>query len=987
MKILNRLTLAVLLFFIFSIGYSQETPGFLRYFHHPWVDSTLQQMSLDEKIGQLFVAQVYSNKELPDNAPIYTEISRYYIGGVIFMQGSSLSQLTITNKLQKKSKIPLLVTMDAEWGPGFRLSDGSKYPVQMALGAIRQDSLIYRMGFEIGTQLKRLGVHVSYAPVADVNSNPNNPVINYRSFGEDPQLVAHKAWLYASGLQDAGILAVAKHYPGHGDTQLDSHLALPVIKHDSIRLEVIELSPFKYLIEKGIGGIMTAHLHVESYDPGKAVPASLSVNMVQNKLIGDLGFKGLVITDAMNMSGVSKQFSDGEATVKALLAGNDMLETVPNLPKRIEAIKQALQDGWLSEDDLNWKCRKILAVKKWLQLDEYQPAPEKKLQEDLNRPTYELTKRLLHEQSLTLLKNDAQLIPLQRIDTLKVAALSIGTGKETYFQKMLAKYMNVDFFYLKKDAGRTDIEKLANELNSYNLVVCGVHDMNLGVSGRYGMTPVANNLLEKIAHKRRVVVLFGNPYALNYLTNAENAAALLVTYQENKITQELAAQAIFGGIGVNGRLPVGVNTRFRLQDGLELKKNGRFKYTIPEEAGMSSSFLERKIDSIANRGLKEKAFPGCQVLVAKDGKVVFQKCYGNFTYNEQVPVTEDAVYDWASVTKITGPLPALIKLYSEKKIALDLPLAVYWPDFIKSNKNKITAREVLAHQAGLQAWIPFYRNTLLANGQLNPVIFKDQPNSNFSLRVSSHLYMDTLYVNTILSEIRDSQLLPGKKYVYSDLGFILFPKIIEKLVQGNYEEYLKTNFYKPIGANSVTYNAYNYFPQELIVPTEQDNLFRKELLRGFVHDEGACMMGGVSGNAGLFGTVNDLAKIMQMYLQYGYYGGTQVLDSASIREFTRIQYPNNQNRRGLGFDKPYINNNKNTLRNAYPAIDASPESFGHSGFTGTFVWADPKNNLLFVFCSNRVHPTRNNSKISSMNIRPSIHQAIYDSMKVAAFNF
>jgi beta-glucosidase-like glycosyl hydrolase/CubicO group peptidase (beta-lactamase class C family) len=982
MRILSRLIFSVLLLFVFSIGYSQELPGFLRYFHHPWVDSTLYQMSLDEKIGQLFIAQVYSNKELPDNAPIYDEIEKHHIGGIIFMQGSSLSQLVITNKLQERSKIPLLVTMDAEWGPGFRLDDAPKYPVQMALGAIQQDSLIYRMGHEIGTQLKRLGVHVNYAPVADVNSNPNNPVINYRSFGEDPLKVAHKTWLYASGMQDAGVLAVAKHFPGHGDTQLDSHLAMPVVKHDSTRLDIIELHPFRYLIEKGIGGIMTAHLHVEAYDPGKGIPASLSVNAIQHKLIGDLAFKGLVITDAMNMSGVSKQFSDGEATVKALLAGNDMLETVPNLPKRIEAIKQALNDGLLSEDDIEWKCRKILATKKWLQLDEYAPAPSAKLKAELNTPVFELTKRLLHEQSLTLLKNETQLMPLQKLDTLKIAVLSIGTGKETYFQKMAAKYTDADFFYLKKEASRADIEKLSGELNGYNLVICGVHDMNLGVSSRYGMTPVANNLLDKIAHKQQIVVLFGNPYALNYLTNAEKAAGLLVTYQENRITQELAAQAIFGGVDVNGKLPVSVNSQFRVNDGLDLKKNGRFKYSVPEEVGMSSLFLEQKIDSIANLGIKQKAFPGCQVLVAKDGKIVFHKCYGNFTYNEQIPITEEAIYDWASLTKITGPLPALIKLHSEEKLFLDLPLSTYWTDFINSNKNKITVREVLAHQAGLRSWIPYYKKAMESNGQLNANIFKDKPTAEFNLRVSSHLYMDPHYIDQIFSEIRNSELLPGKKYIYSDLAFFLFPRIIENLSQIPYDDYIKSNIYAPIGANTVTYNAYNHFPMDRIVPTEQDDFFRKELLRGFVHDEGASMMGGVSGHAGLFGSAIDLAKIMQMYLQFGRYGGEQILDSASVREFTRIQYPQNENRRGLGFDKPYIDNFKKKLKEAYPAVDASPQSFGHSGFTGTFTWADPKNNLLFVFCSNRVNPTRNNSKVYDLNIRPAMHQAIYDSLKV-----
>ena len=981
MRILNRLLLSLFFLSFILISQAQTNPGFLNYLQDQWVDSTLNNMSLNEKIGQLFIAQIYSNKDLPDNAPIYKKITQDHIGGVIFMKGSAKSQASITNKLQQKSKIPLLITMDAEWGPGFRLEDAPKYPVQMALGAIQKDSLIYRMGYEIGTQLKRIGVHVNYAPVADVNSNPANPVINYRSFGEDPDKVAHKTWLYAHGMQDAGVLSVAKHYPGHGDTRIDSHLGLPVIKHDFNRLDSVELVPFDYLIQKGIGGIMTGHLQVEAFDPNSNIPASLSKNLVQNKLIDDLGFSGLVFTDAMNMSGVSKQFGDEQATVMALQAGNDLLETVPNLNERIEAVKQALKDGQLTEAQIDQKCRKVLALKRWLHLDQYQPVETKSLEHDLKNPEYLLTRRLLHEESLTLLKNDGQLMPLQKLDTLKIAVLSIGTSKSTYFQKMLSNYMEVDLFNLKKDAGQMEIEKLARELKPYNLVICGIHDMNLSISGHYGLTPVINDMLAAIAQKSQIVVLFGNPYALNFLKKAEKAQGLLVTYQENRITQELAAQAIFGAINVDGKLPVNVNYEFKLNDGLSLKKNGRFKYTIPEEVGISSSYLEHNIDSIAELGLKEKAFPGCQVLVAKDGKIVFQKCYGFFTYDKQRPVQKDDIYDWASITKITGPLPALIKLYSEQKFKLDVPFSVYWPDFKNSNKASITAREILAHQAGLQPWIPFYQNTLRKSGHLKTSVFKDHPTSNFDLRVSSHLYMNEHYKTKMFDEIRDSELLPKKKYTYSGLAFYLFPTIIENLTGEDYQEYLHTHFYSPLGASSVTYNAYKHFPQGMVIPTEKDNYFRKELLQGFVHDEGASMMGGVSGNAGLFGTATDLAKIMQMYLQYGQYGGVQYLDSASIREFTKIQYPENENRRGLGFDKPYIDNQENKLKDAYPAVDASTESFGHSGYTGTFTWADPKNNLLFIFFSNHVYPSRNNSKIFDLNIRPAMHQAIYDSLK------
>lgn len=981
MQILNRLILSVLLCSVALSNSAQKNPDFLNYLADPWVDSTLQNMSLDEKVGQLFIAQVYSKDGLPENHDILEKISRYHIGGVIFMQGSPAKQLEITNQLQAISKTPLLVTMDAEWGPGFRLDGAPKYPVQMALGAIQKDSLIYRMGYEIGSQLKRIGVHVNFAPVADVNSNPANPVINYRSFGEEPQRVAHKSWQYAKGLQDAGILAVAKHYPGHGDTQTDSHLGLPVIHHDLSRLDLVEMYPFRQLIQQGIGGIMTAHLHVEAYDPGTGIPASLSTNLIQNKLIDDLDFKGLVITDAMNMHGVSKQYSDGEATVKALQAGNDMMEIVPNLAIRIDAVKKAIENGQLTEEKIEQKCRKILALKKWLKLDDYKPASLENLEADYAKPEYQLTRRLLHEQSLTLLNNVDSLLPLQKLDTLKIAAISMGTEKETYFQQMLANYMEVDFFNLPKSATKTDVNRLKSEITPYNLVICGIHDMRLSISGQYGLTPIINDAIESLETKKRIVALFGNPYALNYLKSTEETDGLIVTYQENRITQELAAQAIFGAIDLSGRLPVNVNDHFFKSQGITLQKNGRFKYTIPEEVGMSSSRLHSQVDSIVNRGLEEKAFPGCQILVAKKGKVIFHKCYGYFTYDKKQPVKKNDIYDWASLTKITGPLPALIKLHGEKKLDLDLPFSFYWPDFRNTDKESITSREILAHQAGLQPWIAYYQNALKRSGRLKPSVFKDYPTSIYNIRVSSSLYMNEKYIDEIYAEIRDSKLLTQKKYTYSGLAFFLFPRIIEDLTGQDYETYLQTQFYNPLGANSVTYNAYKHFPKNIIIPTEQDNVFRKELLQGFVHDEGASMMGGVSGNAGLFGTATDLAKIMQMYMQDGTYGGQQFLDSASVREFTRIQYPDNENRRGLGFDKPYIDNHKKKLKEAYPAVDASPESFGHSGYTGTFAWADPTNQLLFIFFSNRVYPTRNNSKLFDLNIRPALHQAVYNSIK------
>ena len=959
---------------------AQDVPPFLINRTDLWVDSTLKKMTTEQKIGQLFMIQAYSNDE-GTTAALLEEVKNYQVGGILFMQGNAMNQVHITNELQQQSTIPLLVAIDAEWGPGFRLKDAPKYPVQMALGAIQQDSLIYQMGYEIGLQLKRIGIQINFAPVADVNNNPDNPVINYRSFGEDPEKVSRKAWLYAKGMQDAGILAVAKHFPGHGDTRVDSHLGLPVIGQNAERLNRVELYPFRQLINRGIGGIMTGHLQVPALEPDPALPASLSPKIIKDLMIDKYGFQGLIITDAMNMHGVSNHFTSGEAAVRALQAGNDMLEVVPDLGKAITAVKKALQEGKISEEEIEWKCRKILALKKWGQLDQYQPIPTEGLLTELKDPRYNLTRRLLHEQSLTLLRNNRHLLPLQRLDTLKIAVVSIGKNGETEFQKMSAQYKNTDFFNLRKSATPQETDRLVKLLSPYNLLICGIHNLNLSPAGRYGTNSSITDFIRKTAAKKRIMVLLGNPYALNDIPGIEKTDALLVTYQENNITEELSAQAIFGAIDVNGRLPVNVNTFFKLNDGLDIKKNDRLKYTVAEETGISSIYLKHQIDSLAELGLKMKAYPGCQVLIAKDGKVIFHECYGYHTYDSISPVKPEDIYDLASITKITGPVPALIRLYSEGKFKLDIPFSTYWPAFQGTNKAKITSRQMLAHQARLRPGISFWRECLLKDGELDPSIFNDRPTSQFNVRVSSHLYMNKENIAKMYELIRDSKLLSSGKYTYSDLAFFLFPKVIEDLSGENYETYLKKTFYQPLGASTITYNPYKLFPLSQLIPTEDDDFFRHELMVGFVHDEGASMMGGVSGNAGLFSTTNDLAKVMQMYLQNGYYGGQYILDPASLTEFTKIQYPENNNRRGLGFDKPYINNFLYRHENAYPAADASPESYGHSGYTGTFTWVDPKKKILFIFMSNRVYPTRNNSRLSDLNIRSAMLQVIYDSIK------
>lgn len=953
-----------------------QNPLFSKHANDQWVDSLMKKLSIDQKIGQLFMIQAYSNAKNQKTEELIKQINRYHVGGVIFMQGGPTAQAKITNQFQKASEVPLLIAIDGETGLGFRLDSTINYPVQMALGAITEDTLIYQMGFEIGKQCRRLGVHMNMAPVCDINVKPTNPVINYRSFGESRAMVARKSWLYAQGMQDAGILATAKHFPGHGDTEIDSHKRLPVIKQSKSELDSVELYPFSFLIDKGIGAVMMGHLQVPALEPNAKIPASLSAKIIRKKLQKDMGFNGLIITDAMNMAGVGKASSG--LVVKALKAGNDMVEIVPNLGQAIAAVKSAINSGELKMEEIDAKCRKILTVKKWLNLDQQKFTELKNLDNDLNQTNFVLTKRLLFEKALTVLENKNNLLPLKQLDTLKIASLAIASEEQTPFQKMLGNYTQIDHFNISKTPTEQEINKLMDQLKPYNLVLAGIHGMGLYPGRRYGISDQQIKLVEKLSQRNTIFTFFGNPYALSNFPMLKNSGGLIVAYQDDKEVEEVSAQLIFGAIDAQGKLPVTVPNLYPISSGIELKNIQRLKYTFPEEVDISSTFLNNLIDSIISKGVSAKAFPGCQVFVAKDGKVVLDKSYGYLTYENKQPVQNDLLYDLASVTKVSAPLPAVMKLYDDKKIDLDAPYSNYLTEFKNTNKANMTVRDVLAHQARLQPFIPFYLEPR-SKATIRIGAFKNQPSEQFSLRVSKNVYARSDFEKQVITDIAQSPLLPKKEYVYSDLGMGLFRFVTERLANKSFQEYLTTEFYKPLGAVSTGFKPYERYPIEQIAPTENDQYFRKEQLQGYVHDEMAAVLGGVSGNAGLFSSANDLGKLMQMYLQSGYYGGKQYIAQETVKEFTRVQFPQSNNHRALGFDKP--SPGIKGQKNKFPAADASPESYGHTGYTGTFVWMDPENQLLVIFLSNRVYPSRNHSAISDLSIRPAIQQAVYTSLK------
>jgi beta-glucosidase-like glycosyl hydrolase/CubicO group peptidase (beta-lactamase class C family) len=972
--------LTVALISVNKIAAQQSDPPFIKYMNHPWVDSVMKTLTIDQQIAQCIWIAGYSNSDVSHEVEISEIIRKYGVGGIVFFQGTASKQAELTNYYQKISKVPLLISLDAEWGTGMRLVNVDRFPYQMTLGAIQNDSLIYQFGKAVALQFKRLGMQVNFAPVLDINVNAHNPVINYRSFGENREKVTLKSIMYMKGMQDNGILATGKHFPGHGDTNIDSHLDLPLITHSRARLDSIELYPFRKLIGEGIGSIMVAHLNLPSLDTTTGLPSTLSHIIINDLLKNELGFRGLVVTDAMMMKAVTKYFKPGEADAKALEAGNDVAEFVTDVDATIRETKNYISMKKLTTEDIALKCRKVLALKYWAGLNKQLTINKDNIDKELSPMMSKALIRELYANALTVLNNKQDIIPVKNLQNLKIATIAINRDNVSSFQKRIAEYYTADHYFINPSDSVAS-NKLLKKLPEYDLVIAGVFDLDQRPNLGFGIRPELNGFLEKlIKNNKTIITWFGNPYGIDKLEILQEANGLLLAYQENEYTEDLSAQLIFGGIGAKGTLPVTINKKWPYDYGIMTPGNLRLQYGIPESVGMSSEILNTKIDSIVNAGLKAKAYPGCVVMAARKGVVVFQKAYGYQTYDDRVTVREDDLYDLASITKISSTLAGLMLLNTEGKFSPDKTLGFYLPYFKKTNKGNIGMRDFLTHQAGLTPFIQFWKETIKKDGKFKPRTFSYVYGKRFPLEVAQGLYIYKNYRGKMFKEIKKSPL-GEKKYVYSDLTFIIAPEIIENLTGQKWYDFVTDSIYKKIGAVEMVFNPYKKFPLDRIVPTEYDSLFRKQQLWGTVHDEAAAMQGGISGHAGLFSNANDLIKLMELYRRMGEYGGEQIIGRNVMEDYTRVQFPGNKNRRGLGFDKPLLNNSELTEREAYPAKSVSPESFGHSGYTGTFVWVDPVSEISYVFLCNRVYPTRNNNLLSDMNIRSDILQAIYDSIK------
>ena len=934
-----------------------------------WVDSIYNNLTLDEKIGQLFFVQATS-KNKNNSEKILNNIKNFKIGGLIFSTGHPSIQANLTNKYQNASEIPLMISMDAEWGVGMRLDSVPKFPWNMSLGAIKNDLLIQKIGSEIGYQFKRLGIHMNFAPVIDINTNPKNPIIGNRSYGENKINVSEKGISFTKGIQSNNVLATAKHFPGHGDTSKDSHLTLPTINFDEKRIKKVELYPFKKLIEDGLSAVMIAHLNVPSLEKENMLPSTLSKNIIEKTLIKELNFNGLIITDALEMKGVS-EFTKKNVDLMAFLAGNDILLMSSDISKGIKSIKKSIKKGKISEQRLARSVKKILKAKYKVGLNNYKSIETSNLIDDLNSISVTNLINKSIESIPTLIKNKSNVIPV-KLDTESILNIQFGNSDGVIFNDYLNKFKKIKSI----KASNINTNDLNSLLANHKLIIVSFHmksdtpweNMNKKFSDN------EQDILKLIdEHDNKILASFTNPYALSQL-NLKSYNSVIVGFQNNYEFQKTIAQQIFGAKEIKGNLPVSINETYKEGTGIILKNLNILSYADPEMVGVDRKKLN-KIDSLVNYAIQNEMTPGAQILIAKNSKIIYDKSFGRLRYNENLKTNSETIYDLASLTKILVTTPIIMNLVDKNIIGLETKLKEIIPRYEKSNKSEISVKELLSGHAALQAWIPFYKLTLDEKNRPSSKYYSFSRNRTNSVKVSPDLYLRTDYIDTIRNIIEKSDLLKNK-YKYSDLSYLIIQEFIENHYNQNLDQIIHELMFRKLGID-LNYNPTLKYSTKNIAPTELDEYFRYKEINGYVHDMAAAMLGGVSTHAGLFGNAINVAKVMQLYIQNGNYGNQQILNPETINLFNNCYYCDEDNRRGVGFDKPQLEDDGPTCG------CISMNSFGHSGWTGTFAWADPDQEIIYVFLSNRSYPTGESagkSKLVKENIRSKIQEIIYNSI-------
>jgi beta-glucosidase-like glycosyl hydrolase/CubicO group peptidase (beta-lactamase class C family) len=914
-----------------------------------FIDSLIKHSTLEQKIGQLFFVPV-KGEFLSQDDHSYKEISdliiKDHIGGIIFMRGDIYGQAVLTNKLQSLTDIPLWITQDMEYGAAMRISGTTRFTPAMGVAATGDKRNAFIMGQVTAREAKALGVHQIFAPVLDVNNNPNNPVINVRSFSGNPDIVSEFGIAFMRGVQSEGLIATAKHFPGHGDTDSDSHLELPVLNHDYNRLDSVELIPFRRAIEGGIQSIMSAHISFPKISEYPEIPGTLDESILGDILVDSLNFEGVIVTDGLEMNGITKQFSPGRAVIRALNAGADIMLISPDIHTAISEVIAAINNGEITEERINKSFRKILRWKQEMGLFEKNNTIDiHHLDKIINSKAHQAEADRIARESITILKDQNNLLPLDPIKYKNVLLISIADDElgntGSFFARSLRDYHpNVSFSVFDNRSDDNDVQKIIQQAQSADLIIIGSF-ISLRFAESIQLPKKHSAFLNKIMklNKKTVLTMFGNPYLVSELQETD---VHVMAWSNHSMQMKAVAPTLFGAANVSGTLPIEIPKLYNVGDGLNFKQTS-LRYGAPEEVGINSQKLY-EIEDILKDAVLDSVFPGAVTAVVKDGVLIYKHAEGYHTYDKLRKVKDSDIYDLASITKIAATTLAVMKLNSDGLLDLDEKVMAYIPEFKKPEKSEITIRLLLKHESGLPAF---------------------------------RIYVDTYQKRTeIIQAIKNEPLINevGSTYVYSDLGMILLAEIVEKISGRSIDSFMRKNFYYPMGMYGAYFNPkkVSRWYTNRIPPTEFDTVYRNKLIKAEVNDERSWYMNGISGHAGLFASVDDLAKFGTLLLNEGTYLNKEYIAPEVIREFTTQQ--SSLSGRGLGFDRK-----KDTGFTTAGQL-ASDDTFGHLGFTGTSIWMDREKDMIVILLTNRTYPNRNYGKQIS-KIRAAVADAAFSSLK------
>jgi beta-N-acetylhexosaminidase len=966
---------SLFLFFFIIIGFQKMDSQQISFSKEDsvWAHKIYQKLNIKERIAQLFMADISPKTEnANDKKQMLDLVKKKHIGGIIIMKGDYSITSEWIRDFQKAAKTPLFIAIDGEWGINMRIANTTKFPYALTLGAMENDSLIYEMGKAMGRDCRRLGIHINFGPVADVNINPKNPVINYRSFGENKFRVGQKAMNYALGMQSQGVIACAKHFPGHGDTDVDSHFDLPVINKSKEVLDDLELHPFQKLIDANIWSLMVAHLRVPALDPTNK-PTSLSKAVITDLLKKEMGFQGLVFSDALNMKGVTDNTDPGQLELDAYIAGNDILLMSTSMDKAIEKIQAyILQSSDNSvEKELEARVMKILLFKHKInvsQLAELVYTPVETFNVGLSEKLY--------SQAVTFISKDkTELQPI--VENNKTSLVISLSDNQTEFKKLMESYSGFSYTRLSKNSTSQEYQRLLDGLNNYEQIIIAYQDLSQNEKSNFGLSPQQIQFISDVSKMKNAThIWFGNPYGLKYFQNATN---IIVAYEDNSKSQNAVFNLIRSNAIMTGTLPVTVG-KFKegtnyLSSRPQVNSLGTNPVIAVDEVDLhllDKAAVLARVETICGQIISNNVAPGGQIYVLHKGKEIYNKAFGFQTYSMDAnAVKMSDFYDLASVSKIMGTTLAVMKLKDMGKLDLNDRVG----DFLSLDDSNtvadITLHQLLTHEAGLTPFIPYY---IRFNDSNFYNYFSPKSIAGFTTEVADNLFIRDDYKDTIWYETTHHERKNIGKYKYSDLSMYILQRVVESAANMPLDEFLYKNFYKPMGLG-LTYNPIHKYPKSRIAPTELDTKFRLQLVHGYVHDQGCALYGGVCGHAGLFGTAKDVATVMQMLLQGGTYNRKAYIKPETISQFTSQQ--SNNSRRGLGFDKPNVDDLSTTPTSA----QCSFATFGHTGFTGTCAWADPFSDLVFVYLSNRVYPNADNKKLAKGNYRERLQSLFYQYVK------